>query len=103
MSKPKKTYEDIIAQIRVGAANISVDFAVPVRRGDLKKSFKITNLGKRVEIATSIDYMPYTTEPWISPRWKGRENPNLGWFRESTEFMAKMIARHLGGRYVKIK
>ena len=26
LSKPKKTYEDIIAQIRVGVANISVDF-----------------------------------------------------------------------------
>ena len=103
MSKKRKEYEDIISQIKLGAANIALDFGVPVRSGDLKKSFKLTSLGKSVEIATNINYMPYTTEPWISTKWKGRNNPNEGWFEESTEFMAKMIARHLGGRYVKIK
>lgn len=25
-------------------------------------------------------YMPYTNEPWISPKWHGRKNPNLYWF-----------------------
>lgn len=103
MSKTKKEYQEIIAQIRVGAANIALDFGVPVRSGDLKRSFKLTSAGNAIEIATNIEYMPYTNEPWLSPKWKGRNNPNEGWFEESTEFMAQMIARHLGGKYVKVK
>lgn len=103
MSKTKKEYEDIIAQIRVGAANIAIDFGVPVRSGDLKNSFQINKVGKSIEIGTNIYYMPYTNESWLSPKWKGRDNPNEGWFEESTEFMVQMIARHLGGKYVKVK
>lgn len=25
-------------------------------------------------------YMPYTNEPWISPKWNGKQNPNEGWW-----------------------
>lgn len=25
-------------------------------------------------------YMPYTNERWISPRWKGKKNPNEDWW-----------------------
>lgn len=25
-------------------------------------------------------YMPYTNEPWISPKWNGKKNPNEGWW-----------------------
>ena len=25
-------------------------------------------------------YMVYTTEPWKSPRWKGKQNPNMDWW-----------------------
>jgi hypothetical protein len=27
----------------------------------------------------TIDYAPYTNEPWLSPRWNGKSNPNQGW------------------------
>lgn len=36
-------------------------------------------------------YMPYTNEPWISPKWKGHKNPNEGWFDK----VAKDLAQHL--------
>ncbi len=26
-------------------------------------------------------YMPYTNEKWISERWKGKKNPNEGWWQ----------------------
>lgn len=25
-------------------------------------------------------YIPYTNEPWVSPKWKGKKNPNLYWW-----------------------
>ena len=28
-------------------------------------------------------YMPYTNERWISPRWKGKANPNEHWWDEA--------------------
>lgn len=38
-------------------------------------------------------YMPYTNEPWISPRWKGKKNPNEKWWQETvSEAIEYMIA-----------
>lgn len=28
-------------------------------------------------------YMPFTNERWISPRWKGKQNPNYHWWDEA--------------------
>lgn len=25
-------------------------------------------------------YIPYTNEPWLSDKWKGKKNPNEGWW-----------------------
>lgn len=33
-------------------------------------------------------YIPYTNEPWLSPKWKGKKNPNEGWWDVfATEFI----------------
>lgn len=42
-------------------------------------------------------YMPYTNEPWISPKWKGHKNPNEHWFDKSALWVAKEIAKRLHG------
>lgn len=42
-------------------------------------------------------YVVYTNEPWISPRWHGRKNPNEKWIDRSVKDMAKSIAKDLGG------
>ena len=37
----------------------------------------------REEVYIDLDiapYAPYTNEPWVSPKWKGKKNPNEGWF-----------------------
>lgn len=36
-------------------------------------------------------YMPYTNEPWVSPYWNGKKNPNEGWFDRSVEVIAEML------------
>lgn len=42
-------------------------------------------------------YMPYTTRPWISPRWNGKKNPNEGWWQTAGELLAEYIAQQVGG------
>lgn len=103
-NKVKNKREELLSKIKIGAASVSFSFGVPVRSGDLKRSFKFKhNPDGSIEIGTDIYYMPYTNEPWISPRWKGAINPNEKWFEETAEFMAKSIARHIGGKYVRTK
>ena len=41
-------------------------------------------------------YMPYTTKPWISPRWNGKKNPNEGWWQAAGELIAEFIAKEVG-------
>lgn len=47
-------------------------------------------------------YMPYTNEPWISPRWKGAKNPNENWFEDFEAQVAYNLAIELGGELRKI-
>lgn len=37
-------------------------------------------------------YMPYTNEPWISPRWNGKKNPNEKWFDNAVKVIANDVA-----------
>lgn len=34
---------------------------------------------------STAKYMPFTTEPWVSPRWHGKKNPNEGWWKRATD------------------
>lgn len=42
-------------------------------------------------------YMPYTNEPWISPKWRGKKNPNEGWWQNAVETVTNFIAKRLKG------
>lgn len=42
-------------------------------------------------------YMPYTTEPWISPRRNGKKNPNEGWWDRFAKELVQRVANKLGG------
>ena len=46
-------------------------------------------------------YMPFTTRPWISPRWKGRKNPNEGWWQAAGELIVESIAQEVQGEITK--
>lgn len=42
-------------------------------------------------------YVPYTNEPWISPRWHGKKNPNEGWWQRFVEEFNTRLANKLHG------
>lgn len=42
-------------------------------------------------------YVPYTNEKWISPKWKGKKNPNEDWFGRATWIVAKSLAQQFRG------
>lgn len=81
-------------------ALIIIQANAPYRTGELSRSFKARVVDGGIEIYTDKHYMPYTEEKWISPRWRGRQNPNENWLKETTEYVARYIALGLGGRYV---
>ena len=43
-------------------------------------------------------YMPYTTFPWISPKWNGRKNPNEGWWQAAGELLVDYVAQQVEGK-----
>ena len=43
-------------------------------------------------------YMPYTNEPWISPKWNGKQNPNEEWWQNTVEKLVQHIVSKYGGK-----
>ena len=43
-------------------------------------------------------YMPFTNEPWISPKWNGKKNPNEGWWQEAVEKVVEYILQRYKGQ-----
>ena len=37
------------------------------------------------------EYAVYTNEPWISPKWNGKQNPNQGWIERGIEKALPLI------------
>lgn len=44
-----------------------------------------------------VPYMPYTNEPWLSPRWHGAKNPNEGWWDRFAQELINRVANNLRG------
>lgn len=52
----------------------------------------------RIYVDESIaPYMPFTNEPWVSPKWNGKKNPNEGWWQDAVDYIAETIAEKLKG------
>lgn len=88
----------------------AVNLKHPYRKvtGNLKyNSIKLEYIGNGVYKLyvdeTIAPYMPYTEEPWTSPKWKGAKNPNENWFGNSAEIITADMATKLKGKYRKIK
>jgi hypothetical protein len=106
----EKQLNQRLLEIEARALGIFGTFQQPSPRSYvLRNSIKVKQNAKGFELVSERSafpkdyYMPYTNEPWISPRWRGRENPNLYWFENAHEQLALYMARHLGGTYVRIK
>lgn len=71
----------------------------PVRSGNLKSSIKLVQspMGYKIYIDTNqANYMPYTTEKWISPQWRDRANPNEAWFDDAAVIIDRIISNEFG-------
>lgn len=42
-------------------------------------------------------YMPFTTEPWISPKWGGKKNPNEAWWDIAIARIVNRLNHDIGG------
>ena len=77
------------------------DVQIPEDTGNMRYNAKFIRQVSENEIEIGIDgeiapYMVYTNEPWISPKWKGAENPNEYWFDLAARSFADELARRLG-------
>lgn len=43
-------------------------------------------------------YVFYTNEPWISPKWHGKKNPNEGWWDNAAQIIDERIRQRLGAK-----
>ena len=78
----------------------SINANVPVRRGNLKASISSYNRSLNhfsVVVGQNIKYAVYVEEEWLSPRWKGRQNPNEKWLNKTVEKFASNIYQKVGG------
>lgn len=75
---------------------------IPYDTGNLcNNAFRLEYVSP-TEIKLYIDpaiapYMPYTNEPWISPRWNGKKNPNEHWWQDTVELIVRYIAEQYKG------
>lgn len=75
---------------------------VPIRTGNLKNNaVKCEHKGDgkwQITIDESVaPYMPYTNEPWVSPKWNGKKNPNEHWFDDAAGLIALLLSQELQG------
>lgn len=79
---------------------------VPIDTGNMRRNatqFASTGLKAasiRVDGAVA-PYAVYTNEPWLSPRWGGKKNPNEGWVKRGVELVAMHLSQQLGGAPIK--
>jgi hypothetical protein len=77
----------------------------PIDTGNLRNSVKFvfTSPTRAVVYVDTkqAPYMPYTNEPWISPKWKGKKNPNENWFENAVEEALEKTAKSMKGKVDK--
>jgi hypothetical protein len=96
----KKDKEEITLDKGVENALLQIFQATaPTRTGTLKGKIRLEYMDGGIRIISDIYYMPYTEEKWISPRWRGRANPNEGWFKEAMEISMQFLSRLYGKEF----
>lgn len=88
--------------VAVDKAYNLVKGVAPVRSGELKRSIKLITTASGYDIIITAPHMVYTEEEWISPKWRGRANPNEGWFKEVVELVFRLLRAELQatGRFI---
>lgn len=97
------TRQDIINTAISVVEDMRADY-VPRRTGNLAYNALVYDVQGdqfivRVDPAIA-PYMPYTNEPWLSPKWHGKQNPNEGWWQRFVEEFTRRLALKLRGEVV---
>ena len=97
--RPRVPYTPFTTQItgRDGITRLRRKSTGNMRRNATKFEVVSDNHFRIIIDSELADYVPYTNEPWISPRWHGRQNPNEGWFPRAVIAYASALATSLGG------
>lgn len=96
MITSKEQFEQLFNQFKMEALSY-IKSRAPRRSGRLKANISYSEISGGFAITIDISYAVYTEEQWISPRWNGRENPNLYWIKESVGRLAQRFANKLKG------
>ena len=75
---------------------------VPIRTGNLKNNavkceYKGDGKWQITSDESVAPYMPYTNEPWVSPKFHGKKNPNEHWFDDAAGLIALLLSQELHG------
>lgn len=76
--------------------------ATPFRTGRMMNEARSYLIPNGVAIEWTTPYVVYTVEPWYSPRWRGRENPNLQWIKKAMELCLRNLGAGYGGKYYEL-
>lgn len=84
------------------AEELRSEIFIPVDTGNLKDhGLQYREEGDAYHIWIDLEqapYMPYTNEPWTSPKWNGKTNPNEGWWEVWCETFMNRLAQKLRGK-----
>lgn len=78
----------------------------PYRTGNLARNATRREMPSDSEARIYVDwniapYIPYVNEPWISPRWGGKKNPNESYWNDTAEALVYELAEYIGGEVVE--
>lgn len=92
---------EVVLQMAVYSCFWKAVKAAPKDTGNLAYNaikLKKTKNGYVIKVDSKIaPYMVYTEEPWISPKWHGKKNPNEEWFKQLAEDIAEYIRQIFNG------
>ena len=77
----------------------------PKDTGNMADGIKVQPISDtevQVIIGKNAPYAVYTNEPWISPYWKGKPNPNEGWIDKALDEFTIWLANKLNGEVTTI-
>lgn len=94
----RKRFNAIMSELKKEAL-LAYKIATPYRTGYQKDHIYIKDLPSGgFEVIVNTDYVQFTTDKWVSPQWKGRQNPNEGWDKEAATLFIKKAKVKLGAR-----
>jgi hypothetical protein len=99
----KETGKQQIITLKGGVANavkqIFLSQAPAPRSGKQRAEIYVEVFDGGFRVISPTYYTPYTTEKWISARWRGRPNPNEKWWDEAWDLSLKFLTSVYGKEF----